>query len=244
MKLFGKYLKASLLLAICIFCNEFSSSAQQVVGKRDYLQWVGGSRISANTLCHYTLDKATTLFLDAEKKFSFEMPADAIVVRTLFGVNKYTLKEMTVVYNNLFVYSVKTSTGWQHYMPFTDSEKDNDKHLVARMHICLSWRTDSFDPSMPSEAEITYIVEPADKGHNTTTKKHVGVSFTRTSITFDLGEGEKTLTSLDYFYEKLIQKQVEKSRKMLESYGKKKSMEPAIDVTSDFTLFEKIDLGF
>ena len=215
--------------------------AQTVVGKRDYFQQVGASAHSNNTVSHFTFNQPTTLVLDCDRQLPITFPADAVLVRNLVGVNKYEREKMTFIYDDVFIFSVQTADGWQHHMPFTGCTHNDAKQVLTKQYVDLQWQTKEYDPKLPSEADVTYIVVDQATGKKEATTKHSELKFTRTSVTFNTGNGEQSFETLSFFFDKMLAKQGEKSKQMLETYYKKGKKNQNKVINSDYSLYQTVD---
>lgn len=233
-----KIAKTLMLAAMLGFVMQ--ASAQTQVGVRDYFQSVGQASLTATTVSHFKLYKATTFSFDNDGILPVTIPADAVMVRSLVGINKYIRERQTLIYDNLFVFSIQTDKGWEHHMPLTGATHNDNKDLVSRLYIDIQWQTAEYESTLPTEADITYIEVMEATGQKSIQTKHSPVSFTNTTMTYNMGDGEKSITTMSFFSAKKLVKQYERAKEMLADYAKggKPSMKP---IMSDHTFYANYD---
>ena len=210
---------ALICLMLCLISEAF---AQKSVGKRNYFASEGAAQLSANTLSHYILTKKSNFFVDLYNELTVPVPTDAVVVKTLVGTNRYKSDKAVFVLENLFVYSIAENGGWSNYLPLAYCVLDDGGKPLRRQYYLISWTTSEFDTAFPAEADI--LLKEMDLSNNKTTSstKHTGITYTRTSMTFKLGAEDTVISSVGFFPDKVMTKQCDKSKKMIEKFNSSK----------------------
>lgn len=209
----------SVLIGLLICCGV---NAQSPVGKRDYFASEGAAKLSANTLSHYVLTKQCDFYLDLYNELTAPVPMDAIVVKSLVGTNRYKSDTMTTALENVFVFSIQEEGKWNNYLPFAYCILDDDKKPVTRQYFLLSWTTEGFDITLPSEADIT--LKETNTADNTKSSRtnHSSLQTSRTSLTFKVGEEDIVINSVGFFPDKTMSKQNDKSKDMIKEFNSSK----------------------
>ena len=206
-------------ISLSLYCTVF---AQTPVGTRDYFASEGAAKLSANTLSHYSLNQKCDFYVDLYNELTAPVPTDAVVVKTLVGTNRYKSDTATTVLENVFVYSILEDGKWSNYIPLAYCVLDDNNKPVTKQYYLISWNTDDFDCSLPSDAEILLKEIKVSDEQKSSTSNHSSVQTTRTSLTFKVGEKDVVISSVSFFPDKTMSKQNDKSKDMIKTFNSSK----------------------
>lgn len=207
------------LTSIIVLMLAVAADAQSPVGKRDYFHSDGAAVLSANTLSHYSLSRKSNFYVDLYNELTVPVPADAVVVKTLVGTSNYKSDTATRVIENVFVFSVLDGGKWKNYLPVSYVVLNDSNKPLKKQYIMLSWETGEFDVTFPAKATVLLKELNVATGKKTEATKLTDITYSRTSVSFKLSSEETSLTSVSFFTDKVLKKQNDKSKKMIDKFN-------------------------